>query len=271
MMRALYTAASGMMAQQLNIDNISNNLANVQSIGFKKSRVDFQDLLYAHMQDPNATATGGTQIGMGVRVASTQKMFSQGSVQQTDNPYDLAVEGEGFFTVQTPDGEAYTRDGSLQYDAAKGEVVNKSGYSLLVKGPNGKLHYGLKMPKGATNFTVDVDGQVHVTEMGGKDVKIGQLMLTKFLNPNGLKAIGGNLYVNSADMRGVAGSHVVGTPTDKIMGLGGIAQGHLEKSNINVVEEMIGIVEAQRAFEMSQKGVQAADEMMRMTNQMQKG
>lgn len=271
MMRALYTAASGMMAQQLNIDNISNNLANVQSIGFKKSRVDFQDLLYAHMQDPNATATGGTQIGMGVRVASTQKLFSQGSVQRTDSPYDLAIEGEGFFAVQTPDGPAYTRDGTLKYDAASGEIVSNTGYPILVKGTNGNVHYGLKMPKGATNFTVDPDGLVHVTDMAGKDVGIGRIMLTKFLNPNGLKAIGGNLYVNSPDMHSIAGSHVVGAPNDKNVGLGGIAQGHLEKSNINVVEEMIGIVQAQRAFEMSQKGVQAADEMMRLTNQMQKG
>jgi flagellar basal-body rod protein FlgG len=260
-----------MMAQQLNIDNISNNLANVQSVGFKKSRVDFQDLLYAHMQDPNATATGGTQIGMGVRVASTQKQFTQGSVQRTDSPYDLAIEGDGFFTVNTPDGPAYTRDGSLKYDASKGEIVNGAGFSLLTKDAAGHVHYGLKMPKGATNFTVDPDGMVHVTDMAGKDVKIGQVMLTKFLNPNGLKAIGGNLYVNSPDMHGVAGSHVVGTPNDKKMGFGGIAQGHLEKSNINVVEEMVAIVQAQRAFEMSQKGVQAADEMMRMTNQMQKG
>lgn len=272
MMRALYTAASGMMAQQLNIDNISNNLANVQSVGFKKSRVDFQDLLYAHMQDPNATATGGTQIGMGVRVASTQKQFSQGSVQRTDSPYDLAIQGDGFFTVKTPDGEAYTRDGSLKYDSTKGEIVNGAGFSVLSKDPSsGKISYGLKMPKDATNFTVDPDGMVHVTDKEGKDVKIGQLMLTKFLNPNGLKAIGGNLYVNSPDMRGIAGSHTVGAPNDTKLGTGGIAQGHLEKSNINVVEEMISIVQAQRAFEMSQKGVQAADEMMRMTNQMQKG
>ncbi|NDD30760.1 MAG: flagellar hook-basal body complex protein [Proteobacteria bacterium] len=271
MMRALYTAASGMMAQQLNIDNISNNLANVQSVGFKKSRVDFQDLLYAHMQDPNATATGGTQIGMGVRAASTQKNFTQGTVQRTDSPYDLAVQGDGFITVSTPDGEAYTRDGALKYDATKGEIVNAAGFSILAKDSSGKVHYGVKMPNGATNFTVDPDGTMHCTDAKGSDVKIGQLMLTKFLNPNGLKAIGGNLYVNSADMRGVAGSHVVGTPNDKNLGLGGIAQGHLEKSNINVVEEMISIVQAQRAFEMSQKGVQAADEMMRMTNQMQKG
>lgn len=270
MMRALYTAASGMMAQQLNIDNISNNLANVQSVGFKKSRVDFQDLLYAHMQDPNATSTGGTQIGMGVRVASTQKHFTQGSVQRTDNPYDLAIQGDGFFTVKTPDGEAYSRDGSLKYDATKGEITNGAGFSIMVKDDKG-VHYGLKMPKDATNFTVDPDGVVHVTDKEGKDLKIGQLMLTKFLNPNGLKAIGGNLYVNSPDMKGIAGSHTVGTPNDKKLGFGGIAQGHLEKSNINVVEEMISIVQAQRAFEMSQKGVQAADEMMRMTNQMQKG
>jgi flagellar basal-body rod protein FlgG len=267
MMRALYTAASGMMAQQLNIDNISNNLANVQSVGFKKSRVDFQDLLYAHMQDPNATATSGTQIGMGVRVASTQKLFSQGTLQRTDNPYDMAIQGDGFFSVKTPDGVAYTRDGSFKFDGEKNEIVNSSGFSIEVKDTQGHVGYGLKVPRGVTGVTVDPDGKIKGTDMGGKDVELGSIQLTKFLNPAGLKAVGGNLYLATP----IAGEHVTGSPNDTKLGMGGIAQGHIEKSNINVVEEMIGIVQAQRAFEMSQKGVQSADEMMRMTNQMQKG
>ncbi len=271
MMRSLYTAASGMMAQQVNIDNISNNLANVQSTGFKKSRVDFEDLLYAHMKDPNATATGGTQIGMGVRVTSTQRMFTEGRLQRTDSPYDMAIQGDGFFTVHTPNGVAYTRDGSLKYDGKKGEIVSGGGFPLLFRDMHGHTEYGIKMPKGATNFTVGPDGMVTVTDMGGKQVKLGTIMLTRFLNPNGLKAVGGNLYLDSPDMHGMAGTRVVGAPADQSLGMGGIAQGYLEKSNINVVEEMVNIVQAQRAFEMSQKGVQAADEMMRLTNQMQKG
>lgn len=267
MMRALYTAASGMMAQQLNIDNISNNLANAQSVGFKKSRVDFEDLLYAHMQDPNATATSGTQIGMGVRVASTQKMFTQGSLQRTDNPYDMAIQGDGFFSVQTPDGVAYTRDGAFKFDGEKNQICNSAGFAIQVKDPHGTVKYGLDVPRGVTGIQVEPDGKVKGTDLAGKEVELGTIELTKFLNPAGLKAIGGNLYLATP----IAGSHITGDPNDTKLGLGGIAQGHVEKSNINVVEEMINIVQAQRAFEMSQKGVQSADEMMRMTNQMQKG
>lgn len=271
MMRSLYTAATGMEAQQMNIDNISNNLANVQSTGFKKTRLDFQDLLYAHMQDPNATSTSGTQIGMGVRVTSTQKIFTAGSLLRTDNSFDLAVQGEGMFCVKTPDGDAYTRDGAFKLDGAKNEIVNSSGFSILCRDENGHKHFGLKMPKNTTNFAVDPDGTVHVTDMAGKDVKIGTILLTRFLNPAGLKAVGGNLLYDSKDMHGAAGAHVTGEPNDKKLGLGSIAQGYLEKSNINVVEEMVNILQAQRAFDMAQKGVQAADEMMRNINQIQKG
>jgi flagellar basal-body rod protein FlgG len=256
-----------MMAQQLNIDNISNNLANVQSAGFKKSRVVFQDLLYAHMQDPNATSTSGTQIGMGVRVASTQKLFTQGSLSRTDNPYDMAIQGDGFFSVKTPDGVAFTRDGSFKFDGEKNEIVNAAGFPIQIKDMAGNVGYGLKVPRGVTGITVQDDGLVKGTDLAGKEVELGHIQLTKFLNPAGLKAIGGNLYLATP----IAGSSVTGQPNDTNLGFGGIAQGHVEKSNINVVEEMINIVQAQRAFEMSQKGVQAADEMMRMTNQMQKG
>lgn len=262
MMRALYTAASGMMAQQMNIDNISNNLANVQSTGFKKSRVDFEDLLYAHMQDPNTQATAGTQIGMGVRVTSTQRMFTQGSLLTTNNPYDMAIQGDGFFAVNTPDGEMYTRDGSFKYDANKGEVVTGNGFPILTN-----HGYGLKVPPGVSNIEVGADGKVTGTDDKGKKLDLGQVMLVKFLNPGGLDAVGGNMYRESK----VSGSKRVGEPGNPQTGFGALVQGQLEKSNINVVEEMINIVQAQRAFEMSQKGVQAADEMMRMTNQMQKG
>lgn len=257
MMRALYTAASGMMAQQLNIDNISNNLANYQSTGFKKSRVDFQDLLYATMKEPGAEATAGTQIGMGVRASSTQRNFVQGSLQKTNNPYDVAIQGEGFFKVNLPDGtHAYTRDGAFKYDGETQQIVNHTGHSV-----------GVSIPGDVTNVEVRPDGSIYGVRINGdgQAEKVGQLKLTRFLNPAGLQAIGANLYVETP----VAGARSEDLPGQN--GMGVLAQGHLEKSNINVVEEMISIVQAQRAFEMNQKGVQAADEMMRMTNQLQRG
>lgn len=270
MMRAMYTAASGMMAQQLNIDNISNNLANVQSVGYKKSRVDFQDLLYAHMQDPNAEGTASTQVGMGVKVVSTQKLFTAGQMQQTNDPNNFAIQGDGFFSVKTGPGAgdvAYTRDGGFKFDGKSNQIVNSSGLPIQIYSPKGGLQYGLTLPKGVTSVAVDADGKISGVGMDGKTVDLGTIALTKFLNPAGLKAVGGNLYQGTS----LAGSHVTGKPNDTKIGLGAVAQGFLEKSNVNVVEEMISIVQAQRAFEMSQKGVQAADEMMRMTNQMQKG
>jgi flagellar basal-body rod protein FlgG len=257
MMRSLYTAASGMMAQQTNIDNISNNLANYQSTGFKKSRVSFEDLLYAHMDTPGGEATGAkTQIGMGVRTMSTQKMFSQGQLQETKNPYDVAIDGEGFFKVQMADGStAYSRDGAFKM-AEDGSLCLANGAKL-----------GVKLPKDMSNFEVTPKGEIMGTRLGGdgKQEKIGQLTVTRFLNPSALQAVGGNLYVETP---------ACGMRTEEIPGKNGagvLIQGSLEKSNINIVEEMINIVTAQRSFEMNQKGVQAADEMMRATNQLQRG
>ncbi|MEW6277556.1 MAG: flagellar basal-body rod protein FlgG [Candidatus Eremiobacterota bacterium] len=257
MMRALYTAASGMMAQQMNIDNISHNLANYQSVGFKKSRVTFEDLLYAQMRDPNAEATGGTQIGMGVKAVSTQRMFSQGSLQKTNNPFDVGIQGDGFFKVTLPDGTtAYTRDGSLKYDGETQQLTTQSGMPL-----------GITIPKDVTNIEITPKGEIKGVRLNsdGTPVTIGQVKLVRFLNPAGLQAIGGNLYLDTPQ----CGAKTEGLPGED--GLGVLAQGHLEKSNINIVEEMINIVQAQRAFEMNQKGVQAADEMMRSTNQLQRG
>ncbi|CAM9895235.1 unnamed protein product [Phaeothamnion confervicola] len=256
MMRSLYTAASGMMAQQQNIDNISNNLANFQSTGFKKSRISFEDLLYSTMDTPGAEGVGGkTQVGMGVRSVNTQKMFTQGQLQQTNNPYDVAIQGEGFFKVQMPDGRSgFTRDGAFQYDPKAGELKNSSGCSL-----------GIKIPADMTNVEISADGVIKGTRMGGdKQEVLGQVKLTRFLNPSALQAVGGNLYIPNE----ACGATTEGIPGKN--GLGVVAQGHLEKSNINIVEEMIAIVQAQRSFEMNQKGVQAADEMAKSTNQMQR-
>lgn len=258
MMRALYTAASGMMAQQTNIDNISNNLANYQSTGYKKSRVSFEDLLYATMETPGGEATGAkTQIGMGVRTMSTQRLFSQGQLQETKDPYNVAIDGEGFFKVQTADGKtAYTRDGAFQLDGQSGELRLASGARL-----------GIKIPKDMSNIEISADGKIMGTRLNGdgKPEQVGQLTVTRFLNPTGLEAVGGNLYVETP----ACGNKVEEVPGKN--GTGVIAQGYLEKSNINIVEEMINIVTAQRSFEMNQKGVQAADEMMRGVNNLQRG
>lgn len=257
MMRALYTAASGMMAQQSNIDNISNNLANYQSTGFKKSRVSFQDLLYATMESPGGEATGAkTQIGMGTRAISTQKMFTQGQLQETKNPYDVAIDGEGFFKVQMADGQvAYTRDGSFEMNTA-GELCLKNGASL-----------GVKIPQDMSNIEICSDGKIMGTRLNGdgKPEQLAQINVTKFLNPAALQAVGGNLYLETP---------ACGNKTEDIPGKNGIgvlSQGYLEKSNINIVEEMINIVTAQRSFEMNQKGVQAADEMIRGATNIQRG
>ena len=255
MMRGMYTAASGMMAQQMNIDNISNNLANVESTAFKQSRVDFQDLLYAHTQDPNTGATAGNQVGMGVRAASTQKIFTQGTIARTGNNFDVAIEGDGFFQVTTPDGKvAFTRDGAFTLNK-DGELVTQAGYST-----------GVKIPKDHTNVTIKPNGEIWATQINEiKAKQIGQMKLTRFLNPTGLKAIGGNLY-EATEVCGAMTSDIPGQN-----GLGIVAQGFLEKSNVNVVAEMMNIIQAQRAYEMAQKGVQAADEMTRMANQLHKG
>lgn len=257
MMRALYTAASGMMAQQTNIDNISNNLANYQSTGFKKSRVSFQDLLYASMDSPGSEGTGGkTQIGMGTRTVTTEKMFSQGQLQETKSPWDVAIDGEGFFKVQMGDGStAYSRDGSFKLDANQ-ELTLSNGAKL-----------GVKIPDNASNIKISADGTITGTRMNGdgKEEKLGQIHVTRFLNPAALEAVGGNLFKETP---------ACGKRTEEVPGTNGsgvLSQGYLEKSNINIVEEMINIVTAQRSFEMNQKGVQAADEMIRQANQIQKG
>lgn len=254
MLRGMYTAASGMNAQQMNIDNIANNLANIQTTGYKKSRLDFQDLLYSHSQDPGTEATAGSQIGMGVRAVSTQQIFTDGSLLQTGRDMDVAIQGAGFFEVTLPNNKrCYTRDGSFKMDG-DGNLLTGGGYSL-----------GVKVPKDVSNIVIEPDGTIKGTPVSStKPEVIGQLKLVRFLNPAGLKSLGSNLY----DRTPISGDMFMGTPGKE--GLGTLAQGHLEKANVNVIEEMISIVQAQRAYEMNQKGVQASDEMVRMANQLQK-
>lgn len=258
MMRALYTAASGMMAQQLNIDNITNNLANVNSTAYKKSRVEFSDLLYANMQDSSG-APEGAQIGLGVRSATTQRLYNTGTLEQTGNNFDVAIQDQpgavSFMSVTLPSGEiVYTRDGALQRDG-QGNLTTSAGFPI-----------GIRVPADVTNVTIDPNGQVKGTPVAGTEPQLlGQIKLTRFLNPAGLQALGGNLYRATT----AAGEKITATPGEN--GTGTVAQGFLEKSNVNVVEEMINIIQAQRAYEMNSKSVQSADEMMRMTNQLQKG
>jgi len=254
MMRALYTAASGMMAQQTNIDNISHNLSNVQSTAYKKSRTEFEDLLYASMDSPTLQADTGIQMGMGTRAVANSRQFSGGSLKATGSNFDLAIQGNGFFAVKTPDGKtAYTRDGSFKMDD-KGALCTTSGASL-----------GIKIPKDMMDIRIDPDGKISGVPLTGSERQnFAQIKLTRFLNPAGLKALGQNLYAWTP----TAGDKVEGKPQGA--GFGAVTQGFLEQSNVNIVEEMINILQAQRSFEINQKTVQVADDMQKEAIQLKK-
>jgi len=249
MMRALWSAASGMQAQQLNVDNISNNLANVNTGGFKKSVVNFQDVIYQVLKSPGASSAEGLQIptglsiGLGVRPVATQKIFTQGNMQQTGNALDLVIEGEGFFQVTLPDGTiAYTRDGSFKRDS-EGNVVTSDGYLL---------EPAINVPAEATDINVGGDGTVTYKIPGETAIQeAGRIELVRFANPAGLNPIGKNLFTQS-DASGDANTE----------GVGVISQGWLEMSNVQVVEEMVNMITAQRAYEVNSKAIQASDEML---------
>lgn len=262
MMRGLWSAASGMTAQQMNIDLIANNLANVNTTGFKRSRADFQDLVYQTMYAAGGT-TGegakvptGIQVGLGVRPAAVQKIFTTGDFKQTNNPNDVAIEGDGFFSVLMPDGStAYTRDGSFKIDD-QGRFVTSDGYAIQPE---------IALPANFKSITIGPDGTVTVDVAGQTaPVQAGKLQLSRFANPAGLSNLGHNLYVPSAS----SGSAVSGTPGSD--GLGRIAQNTLEMSNVSVVEEMVSMIVAQRAYETNSKAIQAADEMLQMANQLRR-
>jgi flagellar basal-body rod protein FlgG len=262
MIRALFTAATGMTAQQLNIDATANNLANVNTTGFKRSRVDFQDLLYQSPRMPGSTtaqgaeAPTGVQVGSGVRAASTQRIFSQGEFQQTDNPLDLVVEGDGFFQVLRGDGStAYTRAGSFRKDA-NGRLVNPDGFALQ---PD------INIPAQAVNVSIGTDGTVSVTLAGGNtSQQVGTIELARFANPAGLNAIGRNLFLPTA----ASGNAVTGAPGSQ--GFGTLSQGFIEMSNVKVVEEMVNLIIGQRAYEAGSKAVQSSDEMLQQANNMRR-
>ncbi|HEY3329105.1 MAG TPA: flagellar basal-body rod protein FlgG [Capsulimonadaceae bacterium] len=258
MMRALFTSATGMMAQQLNMDVISNNLANVNTVGFKGSRADFQDLLYQQIRPAGATVAQGAQsptglqVGLGVRPASTETMFSEGQMQNTGNPYDVAIEGDGFFKILMPDGTTgYTRDGSFKMDS-QGKLVNSSGYALQPE---------IVIPADAKSVSIGADGTVSVTRGSSTaNSQVGQLTLTRFVNPAGLTSIGGNIFKSTP----ASGDPQDGTPAQA--GFGTLAQGELEMSNVQIVQEMVNMIVAQRAYEVNSKAIQASDDMLNTAN-----
>ena len=257
MIPALYSASSGMQAQQLNLDTIANNLANVNTTGFKKTRVDFQDLLYQTFRAPGLQGTQGTviptgiQVGLGARPIATQRIFSQGDFQQTDNPLDLVVEGDGFFQVQRADGTtAYTRAGAFKKDGT-GRMVTSDGAVLT---PN------IVIPADAKNITIGSDGTVSVSTTGGATSTLGNIQLANFVNPGGLLSVGKNLFVPTA----ASGDAVTGTPGQS--GFGTLSQGFLELANVKVVDEMVSMITSQRAYEANSKAIQTADEMLSISN-----
>lgn len=255
---ALWTAKTGLDAQQTRMQVISNNLANTNTTGFKRDRAVFQDLLYQTVRQPGAQSSQNTQLpsglstGTGVRVVSTEKLFSQGNLSKTDDPMDLAVQGKGFFEVLTPDGTlAYTRDGSFQIDSG-GRMVTATGY---------QLQPGITIPENSTGVTIGQDGTVSVSQAGSTSTNvIGVIGLADFINPSGLQAKGGNLFQETAS----SGAPQQGTAG--IGGLGSLIQGSVETSNVNIVEELVSMIETQRAYEISSKAISATDGMLQYIN-----
>jgi flagellar basal-body rod protein FlgG len=257
MLRSLWTAASGMSAQKLNMDIIANNLANVNTSGFKKSRADFEDLLYQNLKSPGAeTSSGGKiptgiQVGMGTRPVSVQKIFSQGDPVQTNSEYDMSIEGKGFFKILSNGEERYTRAGSFKLD--------NEGY--LVTGNGDRLQPEIAIPSNTSTVTVDSGGTlVGLASDGSTVTTSSKLTIYNFTNPSGLLSVGGNKFAPTA----ASGDPVEGTPG--VDGLGTIAQNSLEMSNVDVVEEMVNMISSQRAYEVASKSIKAADDMMQIAN-----
>lgn len=252
MMRSLWTAGTGMVAQQANIDTISNNMANVNTPGFKKSRSDFQDLMYQTMKAQGASTSNdtqsptGLQVGHGVRQVATQKIYTQGNFQHTGNTLDMVIEGDGFFQIAMPNGDiAYTRDGSFKRDS-EGRMVSSDGYLLEPQ---------IVIPQDATDLVISTDGIVTAKTPAGNE-EIGQIELVRFVNPAGLESLGRNLLKETP----ASGAPVINTPGEE--GTGTIIQNYLEMSNVQVVEEMVNMIVAQRAYEINSKAITTSDEML---------
>ena len=261
MIRSLWIAKTGLETQQTNLDVISNNLANVNTAGFKRSRAVFEDLLYQTLRQPGAQVgaanqlPSGLQVGTGVRTVATERLHTQGNLRETGDSMDIAIDGKGFLQVEMPDGSfAYTRDGSLQVDQ-NGQLVTAGGYP--VQPP-------INIPDNALEITIARDGTVSVTQPGavGTSVQVGQLQLSTFINPTGLQAIGENLYVET-DASGVANFAQPG-----LDGAGLVRQKYVETSNVNVAEELVNMITAQRAYELNSKAIQTSDQMLARLTQL---
>jgi len=254
MNQALWISKTGLDAQQTKMSNIANNLANVGTTGFKRSRAIFEDLLYQNVRQVGAQSSqdtrlpSGLMIGTGVRTVATEKLFTQGNLSQTDNQLDIAIRGRGFFEILLPDGsQAFTRDGSFQVDD-QGQMVTSSGYVVQPT---------ITIPENALSVSIGADGVVSVRLPGSGEInQVGSLQLADFVNPAGLQAVGENLFLESSS----SGAPQTGNPG--LNGLGTVVQGYVESSNVNVVEELVNMIETQRAYEMNSKAISTADQML---------
>ncbi|MBX2834388.1 MAG: flagellar basal-body rod protein FlgG [Micavibrio sp.] len=260
-MRSLDIGATGMLAQQMNVDVISNNIANMTTTGFKRQRAAFQDLIYQNIDRPGSTSSdagttvpSGLQLGLGVRSGAVYRMHGQGAMRITENPLDMAITGEGFFQIQLPNGNTgYTRDGTFQINE-NGELVTTQGYLV---------DPGITIPADATDIDVNASGEVLVSQPGAvTPTNVGQLQLANFINPTGLESIGDNIYLESQ----ASGAPTTGNPASEEFGT--LRQGALEQSNVNVVEEITELITAQRAYEMNSKVISTSDEMLQSVSQL---
>jgi flagellar basal-body rod protein FlgG len=257
MLRAFSTAATGMTAQQMMLDVISNNLANVNTTGFKRSQIDFQDLLYVKLREPGTEVAaglntpGGLEIGSGVRAASNIKVFTTGEFQNTDRNLDIAIRGDGFLQVMLPNGDMrYTRDGALQTNA-DGQLVTTTGYVI---------EPAITIPTDATSVDIGKDGGVNITDVSGTQSVVGTIQLVRFPNPSGLSNEGDNLLAETE----ASGTPTTGTAGES--GFGTIQSGFLEKSNVQMVTELVNLITAQRAYEINSRAIKAGDDMLKTTN-----
>ena len=262
MMQSLYTASTGMLGMQTQIDTTANNIANVNTIGFKKSRAEFADLMY-HVMEYAGTSTSdttksptGIEVGLGVRPTAVNKIFSEGSLKQTDNQLDMAITGQGFFKMELPDGtQVYSRNGAFKIDN-NGTIVNSDGYTLIPQ---------IVVPPDATNISIGSDGTVTVVQAGQTQAtQVGQINTTNFINPAGLHSLGDNLYVETDS----SGQPVEGTPG--LNGLGNIRQGFTELSNVQLVVELTDLITGQRAYDSNSKIITTSDEMLKTTNNLKR-
>jgi len=264
MVRSLTTAATGMQAQQFYMDNISNNLSNLHNVGYKRTKVEFQDLMYQAIREPGVRnfeggmAPSGIEVGLGVRVSSTNRIFEQGSLEMTSNPYDVAISGDGMFQIMLPDGStAYTRDGTFKV-GPDGSLITASGFYVL---PQVAIPEGV----GADLVTINGDGRISVIMPGDTNTTdIGQFELVRFVNPSGLRSLGGNLFAATD----ASGAPIVSAPSED--GAGTLMQRHIETSNVNLVSEMVNMIGAQRAYEIVAKAIQAGEEMLQVANNLKR-